>query len=66
MLTFDNEKSKKLDEEIVNALVILLENQKSIQDNIEKQDFFLKERKMIYKLFIRVNEERRVCLFIII
>ena len=61
MKSFNNEESEKLDEEIITALGTLLESQKTVQENIEKKEFFLKERKMIYKLFIRVNEERRVC-----
>ena len=60
MLTFDHDKSQKLDEEIVTTLSDLLENQKQIKQKGEKQDFLLRERKIVYDLFMRVNEERRV------
>ena len=60
MSSFDKEKSQKLDEEIISTLSSLLENQKSIKQREEKEEFLLKERKIIYDLFMRVNEERRV------
>jgi hypothetical protein len=60
MATFDQEKSQELDEEIIGTLSSLLENQKHIKQKEEKEQFLLKERKAIYDLFMRVNEERRV------
>ena len=60
MLTFDNDKSHELDEEIVQALNNLLEDQKSIGWKSGKQEFLLKERKTIYELLMKVNEERKV------
>ena len=60
MLVFDHEKSQKLDEEIITTLSDLLQNQKEVKQKSEKQEFLLKERKIIYDLFMRVNEERRV------
>jgi len=60
MFTFDIEKSQRLDEEIVKTLSSLLESQKLIKEQEEKERFLLRERKIIYDLFMRVNEERRV------
>jgi len=60
MATFDQEKSQELDEEIIGTLSSLLEKQKYIKQKEEKEQFLLKERKAIYDLFMRVNEERRV------
>ncbi len=63
MLTFDHDKSQKLDEEIISTLSNLLQNQKQVKQKVEKQEFLLKERKIVYDLFMRVNEERRVLVF---
>ena len=60
MITFDHEKSQKLDEEIIQTLSSLLEKQKNIIERTEKEAFLLKEREIIYELLMRVNEERRV------
>ena len=65
MLTFDHDKSQKLDEEIISTLSELLQNQKQVKQKTEKQEFLLKERKVVYDLFMRVNEERRVNLVIL-
>jgi hypothetical protein len=63
MFAFDIEKSQRLDEEIVRTLSSLLESQKLIREQEEKERFLLRERKIIYDLFMRVNEERRVNFF---
>ena len=60
MITFDHEKSQKLDEEIIQTLSSLLEKQKHIIERTEKEAFLLKEREILYELLMRVNEERRV------
>lgn len=60
MAEFDHEKSLELDEEIIGTLSSLLKNQKLIKQKEHKTQFLLNERKIIYELFMRVNEERRV------
>ena len=45
MSSFDKEKSQRLDEEIISTLSSLLENQKSIKQREEKEEFLLKEAK---------------------
>lgn len=60
MLKFNNEESQKLDEEIIAIFSGMLECQKSSQQKLNKQQFLVRERKILYDLFRRVNEERRV------
>ncbi len=60
MLVFDHDRSQKLDEEIIATLSELLQSQKQVRQKNEKQEFLLRERKVVYDLFMRVNEERRV------
>jgi len=60
MVEFDHEKSLEFDEEIIEILSSLLKDQKLIKQKEQKAEFLLNERKIIYELFMRVNEERRV------
>ena len=60
MLKFDNEKSQQLDEKIITTLSSMLESQKNTRQRINKQEFLVKERKILYDLIVRINEERRV------
>jgi len=60
MLVFDNERSLKLDEEIINTLSRLVKSQQGAIKNEDKIKFLLKERKVIYEVFMKVNEERQV------
>jgi len=57
MSGFDCKQSEKLDEELVSTLSSLLGSQKSIG---QKEEFLLKERKLVYDLLTRINEERLV------
>ena len=57
MLKFDHDKSEELDEQIMKTLSSLLEDHNTTK---RKQEFFLKERKVVLELFLKVNEERRV------
>ena len=61
MLTFDNDESQKLDEEIVRTLSSLLKSQESIKQKYEKEQYFQNERKSLYDLLTKVNKERQVC-----
>jgi len=63
MLAFDQDKSQRLDEEMVSTLSTLLKNQKLIKQKEEKEEFFLNERKVLYNLLMKVNKERRVISF---
>ena len=60
MLAFNNEKSQELDEIISMNISELLKRQEFITDKNEKYEFLIKERKVIYELLIKINEERRV------
>ena len=60
MSQFDQEVSKKLDTEILKTFSTLLETQKNIKEKDEQESFLLSERKIIYDLFMRVNDDRRV------
>ena len=60
MMIFDSEKSHELDEGIMITISNLVESQKLLKENTEKQEFLVKERKIIYNLLVRVNEERQV------
>ena len=62
MLKFNNEESQRLDDDIIGIFSGMLECQKSNQQRVNKEQFLIKERKILYDLFRRVNEERRVSL----
>lgn len=57
MLKFDHDKSEELDGRIMETLSSLLEDHSLAKG---KHEFFLRERKVILELFLKVNEERRV------
>jgi len=59
-LVFDNEKSQRLDDIIIATLSQMLQSQNSAHHKINKREFLVKERKVLYDLFMQVNEERRV------
>ena len=60
MLIFDHDKSQKLDEQIVKALSTLMKDQTTIKQKEEKLELLIEERKILYNLFMEVNEERQV------
>lgn len=59
-LVFNNEQSQKLDDLIITTLSNMLESQNSVRQKVDKHGFLVKERKVLYDLFMQVNEERRV------
>ena len=60
MLKFDQDKSQKLDEDILTIFTNLMNEQKLAKQPTEKTNFISNERKLVYDLFVRVNEERQV------
>jgi len=65
MSSFDVKRSEELDQEIITTFSSLLANQKLLKEREEKEEFLLKERKIIYDLLTQVNEERIVSFILI-
>jgi len=63
MLRFDNDKSQKLDEELIAVLSDLVNSQELVKEKVARYNFLIRERQIIYNLLIRVNEERQASSF---
>eukprot|EP00831_Metopus_contortus_P056123 TRINITY_DN4776_c0_g1_i3.p1 TRINITY_DN4776_c0_g1~~TRINITY_DN4776_c0_g1_i3.p1 ORF type:complete len:229 (-),score=-1.31 TRINITY_DN4776_c0_g1_i3:196-882(-) len=60
MLTFDFEKSHRLDSEIGDILTMLLRENQNCRNTESRLAQMLRERKKMYELFVKVNDERKI------